>query len=105
MTRRESVLISTVTVMPGVSGMIALVDLHRGFVERDRDREDEALGLTRGGRGRLGGVGGGGRVGEGPLGLFLGDRGRGDLHHLAVQHAEAGEGEGVDLDRGWSARA
>ena len=48
--------------------------------------------------GGLSRVGGGGGVGERALGLFLGDSARGDLDDLAVQHAEAGEGEGVDLD-------
>ena len=43
-------------------------------------------------------VGRRGGVGEGAFGVLLGDRGGGDVDDLAVQRAEAGEREGVDLD-------
>jgi len=84
----------------GGEGDDCVVDGHGGFVEGDGDGEHEGLLLAGGGRGSLGRVGGGGCVRERPLGLFLRDRGRGDLDDLAVQHAETGKGKGVDLDHG-----
>ena len=66
MTRRESVLISTVTVIPEVTGgegNDCVVDFHDRFVEGGGDGKDEALRLTGGRRrelrcvGRCGGVG------------------------------------------------
>ena len=74
------------------------VDRHGVAVESDGDGEDEGLGLAGGGGGLLRRVGGGGRVGERALGLLLGDGARRDLDHPAVDDAEPGERERVDLD-------
>ena len=100
MTRRESVLISTVTVMPGVSGMIA----SSIFIAVSSRATVTGKTKLSGWPGAVGGacalIGRGGGVGEGALGLLFRDGAGGDLDDLAVQRAEAGEGEGVDLDHG-----
>ena len=79
MTLRESVLISTVTVMPGERGTRAPSMVMAVSSSATVTGKDEALRLAGGGRGLLGGVGGGGGVGHGALGLLLGDRAPGAI--------------------------
>src|SRR3984957_1925541 len=75
-----------------------VIDFHRAFVERHGHRKNKAFGLSGSGR-RLGPhVGRRRRVGQSAFCVLLGDGGGGDVYNLAVESAEAGEREGVNLD-------
>ena len=95
--RREPVLISTVTAMPGDKVDELVLDLHLRAVERDARGVDQLLALAA----RC-------VASRRPCGLSRGlslrlvarDGVLRDAQHLAVQQAVAGEVEGVDLDLG-----
>ena len=94
MTRRKLVRISTVTVMPEVSGIFALSIFIAVSSSDTVTGKTETFGLTGGGGRLLSHVGGRGGVGEGALGVLLGDGCGSDVNNLAVQGSEASDPRG-----------
>ena len=88
---------STVAVIPGVSGIVAPSTRIAVSSIATVTGKTKLCGWP--GAADSGGVAGRGGVGERALRLLFVDRRGGDGDDLAVQRAEAGEREGVELDR------